>query len=63
MADKHPELDIKLLDRRVVERYMKKGMVDEKEFNRHLKALPDLNDKSVKVDTIFDVGGELGPSR
>jgi len=63
MADKHPELNIKHLDRRVVERYVKKGLVDEKEFHRHLKALPDLTEQSVKIDTQFEPAGELGPSR
>jgi len=63
MPEKHGEIDFRHLDRRVVERYIKKGLVDEKEYQRYLKSLPDLAEKSSKVDTEFEPGGELGPSR
>lgn|GEM_PF-1474946 len=56
-------LPSKYLDRRVVERYIKKGMVDEKEFARLLKTLPDLAETASKVDTEFTSDGELGPAR
>ena len=62
MAEKDKlNLANKYLDRRVVERYMKKGIVDEKEFGKHLKALPDLVDGFVKVETEFGDEGDLGP--
>jgi hypothetical protein len=63
MAEKHTGVDPRYLDRRVVERYMRKGLLDEKEYQRLLKALPDLAEKSSKVDTAFEPAGELGPSR
>ena len=63
MAEKEKELPMKYLDRRTVERYVKKGLVDEKEFGRHLKALPDLTEQADKVTTEFGGAGELGPAR
>ena len=59
MAEKQTELAVKYLDRRTVERYQKKGIVEEKELARVLKALPDLSDKFDKVETEYDDG--LGP--
>jgi hypothetical protein len=63
VAEKEKELPAKYLDRRTVERYMKKGLVDEKEFARHLKTLPDLGEQASKVETEFGGDGELGPAR
>ena len=48
---------------RVVERYLKKGLIDEKEYARLMKALPDLADKATKVETDFSSADELGPAR
>ena len=59
MAEKQTELPVKYLDRRTVERYQKRGLVDEKELARLLKALPDLAEQAEKVETEFDDG--LGP--
>ena len=63
MAEKKDEIPLKYLDRRVVERYIKKGLLDEKEYQRHLKSLEDLAAKASDVETEFTVLGELGPSR
>ena len=63
MAEKQHELSSKYLDRRVVERYIKKGLLDEKEYARLLKALPDLVEKAAKVETDFSSADELGPAR
>ena len=63
MADKQHELPLKYLDRRVVERYLKKGLIDEKEYARLMKALPDLAEKASKVETDFSSADELGPAR
>jgi hypothetical protein len=63
VADKQHELPLKYLDRRVVERYVKKGLVDEKEYARLLKALPDLTERASKVETDFSSADELGPAR
>jgi hypothetical protein len=63
VADKQHDLPLKYLDRRVVERYIKKGLVDEKEYARLLKTLPDLAEKAAKVETDFTSADELGPAR
>jgi hypothetical protein len=63
VAEKRDELSTKYLDRRVVERYIKKGLLEEKEYARLLKALPDLADKAAKVETEFSSADELGPAR
>ena len=39
--------DNKVIDRRVVKRYVRKGIVDEKEYAAYLKALPDLADQAL----------------
>jgi len=49
--------ETKLIDRRVVKRYVRKGIVDEKEYAAHLKALPDLADQAIPVESAMD--GEL----
>jgi hypothetical protein len=63
VADKKDEIPIQYLDRRVVERYIKRGLLDEKEYARHLKALEDLAEQAGSVETEFTSDGELGPSR
>lgn len=63
MSDKKEEIPARYLDRRVVERYIKKGLLDEKEYHRHLKALEDLAEKAGSVETAFTSVGELGPTR
>ena len=47
----------------MVERYIKRGLLDEKEYARHLKALEDLAEQAGSVETEFTSDGELGPSR
>ncbi len=49
--------EIKLIDRRVVKRYVRKGVVDEKEYAATLKALPDLEGQALSVESAMD--GEL----
>lgn len=63
MADKQHELPLKYLDRRVVERYIKKGVIDDKEYARLLKSLPDLTERAARVETDFTSADELGPAR
>jgi hypothetical protein len=46
--------EIKLIDRRVVKRYVRKGIVDEKDYAAHLKALPDLVDQALPVESAMD---------
>ena len=63
MADKKEEIPLRYLDRRVVERYVKKGLLDEKDYQRYLKSLEDSAEKAGSVETAFTSVGELGPSR
>jgi hypothetical protein len=63
VPDKKDEIPIQHLDRRVVERYIKRGLLDEKDYARHLKSLEDLAEKAGNVETEFTSDGELGPSR
>jgi hypothetical protein len=46
--------DIKVLDRRVVKRYVRKGIVDEKDYAAYLKALPDLAADALPVEAAMD---------
>ena len=46
------DLNPRHLDKRTAERYMRLGLLDEKSFEKHLKSLPDLTDKSLPVDTV-----------
>jgi hypothetical protein len=63
VADKKDEIPLRYLDRRVVERYVKKGILDEKDYQRHLKSLEDLSENAGSVETEFTSLGELGPTR
>jgi hypothetical protein len=51
MAD---TLDPKHLDKRTAERYLRSGHLDEKAYERHIKGLPDVAEKSVPVETAMD---------
>jgi hypothetical protein len=44
----------KHIDKRVVNRYLRKGVVDEKEYAGFLKALPDLEAQALSVDAALD---------
>ncbi len=52
MAD---PFETKLIDKRVAHRYLKKGRLDEKEWEKHLKALPDLADQAVPIESALDL--------
>ena len=44
----------KLIDKRVVHRYVRKGIVDEKDFAAFLKALPDREADALALDAALD---------
>ena len=46
--------ETKLIDRRVVKRYVRKGIVDEKDYAALLKALPDLAENALPVESAMD---------
>jgi hypothetical protein len=51
MAD---AIDPKLLDKRVAGRFIKKGLLNEKEYERHLKSLPDLADQAAPIEATIE---------
>lgn len=53
MAD---SIENKLIDKRVAQRYVRKGLLDEKDWEKHVKTLPDLADQAVAVET--SIGAE-----
>jgi hypothetical protein len=63
MAD---QLENKHVDKRVMQRYVKKAIIEEKELERYMKALPDLAEQAVPVeaaieaDELDDEDGEQG---
>lgn len=44
-------LDPKLIDKRIVARHIKKGLLSEKDYEKHLKSLPDLADNAVPFES------------
>lgn len=54
-------IDIKLLDKRVAPRYIKKGLLDAKEYERHLKSLPDMADQAAAIEATME-STEVGAS-
>jgi hypothetical protein len=51
MAD---PIESRLIDKRVAHRYVRKGVLEEKELERHLKGLPDLADRAMPVEASMD---------
>jgi hypothetical protein len=51
MADPYEN---KTIDKRVAHRYVRKGILDEKEWEKHLKGLPDLADKAAPVEASIE---------
>ena len=54
------DFENKLVDKRVVRRYIEKGRVDAKEYDQLLKKLPDLADQAVAVESEIEEEGDLG---
>jgi hypothetical protein len=44
----------KLVDKRVASRYVRKGVLDEKDYDKHLKTLPDLADQAMPIEVSMD---------
>jgi len=47
-------IDPKHTDKRTVERYLHLGVVDEKEYDKYLKSLPDLAENALPVEVVMD---------
>jgi hypothetical protein len=48
------EIEIKQLDKRVAQRYVRKGILDERDWEKHLRALPDLEEQALPLDAAMD---------
>lgn len=44
----------KLVDKRVAHRYVRKNVVDEKDYEKYVKSLPDLADQAVPIEASID---------
>jgi hypothetical protein len=53
--------DPKFFDKRVAHRYLRKGLLDEKEYRRHLESLPDLAERAEDVQATFEAGATPRP--
>jgi hypothetical protein len=55
-------LDLKKLDNRLVQRYLRKGLLDQREYDTYLKTLPDLAEQAASVEASFEPsdGPQLG---
>jgi hypothetical protein len=47
-------IDLRYADKRTAERHIRSGKLDEKEYEKYLKALPDLADKAQPVAVVMD---------
>jgi hypothetical protein len=46
--------DPRMLDKRVSDRYVKKGQLSEEERKRHLKSLPDLAESAAPIEATLE---------
>jgi len=51
MAD---QFENRQIDKRVVHRYIRKGIVEEKDYAQLLKSLPDLTDQAVAIESAME---------
>jgi hypothetical protein len=51
MADQFENSQI---DKRVVHRYLRKAIVDERDYEKHLKSLPDLADQAMPIEASIE---------
>jgi hypothetical protein len=51
MAD---QIENRHADKRVAHRYLKKNILDEKDWDKHLKSLPDLADQAVAIEAAME---------
>ena len=54
-------IEVRLLDKRVAHRYVRKGTLDEKEYERILKGLPDLGERALPVEASMEGDEVEGP--
>jgi hypothetical protein len=47
-------LDPRMLDKRIALRFIKKGLLSEKDYERHSKALPDLASQAAPIEATIE---------
>ena len=52
------EIDPKNIDKRIAERHMRMGILEEKAYDKALKTLPDVAEKGMAVDSVLAVMDE-----
>ena len=52
------DIENKLIDKRVVRRYVEKGRLDEKDYEAYLKKLPDVAEQAVAVESEIPRGAD-----
>jgi len=53
------ELEARLMDKRTIERNLRTGKVEDKQWEKHLKSLTDVADKAMPVEsTMADMDDE-----
>lgn len=53
------EIENKLVDRRTAHRYLRKGVLDEKDYDRYLKSLPDVAEQALPVEAAMEGEDDL----
>lgn len=48
------QLEPQNVDRRLAKRFMDAGQLDEAAYQKHLKSLPDVTEKSERVESVLD---------
>ncbi len=51
MAD---QIENRHVDKRVAHRYLRKGVVEEKDFERYMKSLPDLTEQAMPIEALME---------
>jgi hypothetical protein len=48
------DIETKLIDKRVAQRYVRKGLLDEKDWEKHMKGLPDLAEQALPLEASME---------
>jgi len=51
MAD---QIENRHVDKRVAHRYLRKGVVEEKDFERYMRSLPDLTEQAMPIEALME---------
>lgn len=54
MAAESAEQEFENVDKRILERLVRQGKMDERVWEKHLKTLPDVSEKCQPVESVMD---------